>query len=180
MTGSQDPAAGGERLMAGHADHERVIETLTGALMQSRLTRDELDARASRALAALTAGTPAGTGPASPPVPARGRPLARAAAGSGGCVVIAFAAMRFFERAEPGGPDPAPYHSLALPCLFVALAAVVAALFIVGYGVGATVEQRRSRRRLPPPPGPGGRARVVRVADDAGGSGAGGADVVAW
>ena len=180
MTGSQDPAAGGERLMAGHADHERVIETLTGALMQSRLTRDELDARASRALAALTAGTPAGTGPASPPVPARGRPLARAAAGSGGCLVIAAAAVRLVSLADPGAtPGPIP-KSWAFPCILVAIAAVVAALFIVGYGVGATVEQRRSRRRLPPPPGPGGRARVVRVADDAGGSGAGGADVVAW
>ena len=181
MTAPQDPvAAGGDRLMAGHADLEQVIEALKDALVQSRLTRDELGARAARALAALTADIPAEAGPARPPAPARRRTLARAAAGSGGCLVIAFAATRFFELAEPGGPDPAPYHSLALPCFFVAIAFVVAALFILGYGVGTSIEQRRSRRQLPPRPAPGGRAQVLRVTKDADRGGAGGADVAAW
>jgi hypothetical protein len=53
MTGPQDPAtAGGDRLLAGHADREQVIETLKDAFVAGRLTRDELDARAGQALAA--------------------------------------------------------------------------------------------------------------------------------
>ena len=113
MTGPQDPAADGDRPMADRADREQVIEALKDALVQGRLTRDQLSARAGRALAALTTDIPAEAGPGAPACPARRRPLARAAAGSGGCVVIAFAAMRLFGLAESGGPDPAPYHSWA-------------------------------------------------------------------
>ncbi|MBV9205672.1 MAG: hypothetical protein JO037_09800 [Actinobacteria bacterium] len=184
MTGPQDPAAGGDRLMAGHADHEQVIEALKNALVQSRLTRDELDARAVRALAALTADTPAEAGPPSPPAPAPRRPLARAAAGSGGCLIIAFAAVWFAGHLDnPFGASPYFYadQSWIPVCFAVAFAAVVAALFILGYVVGASIEQRRSRRQRPPRPGPGGgHAGVLRVTDDAGGDGACGADVVAW
>ena len=55
MTGPQDPAAAGrDRLRAGHADREQVIGTLKDAFVQGRLTRDELDARAGRALSART------------------------------------------------------------------------------------------------------------------------------
>ena len=55
MTGPQDPAAaGGDRIRAGHADREQVIETLKTAFVQGRLTRDELGVRAGRALAART------------------------------------------------------------------------------------------------------------------------------
>jgi hypothetical protein len=55
MTGPEDPAAAGrDRLRAGHADREQVIGTLKDAFVQGRLTRDELDARAGRALAART------------------------------------------------------------------------------------------------------------------------------
>jgi Domain of unknown function (DUF1707) len=172
MTGPHDPAAaGGDRLRAGHADREQVIETLKDAFVHGRLTRDELDARAGRALAArtcaelaaLTADIPpapvaAGAGPARPPAPARRWPLARAAAGSGGCLVIAAAAVRLAGLADPGPPGPTPYHSFAPLCFLVALAAVLAALGIVIHGVGTAVEQRRSRRQLPPGPGPGGRA----------------------
>jgi hypothetical protein len=70
MTGPQDPAAAGrDRLRAGHADREQVIDTLKTAFVHGRLTRDELDARAGRALvartyadlAALTADIPAGS-----------------------------------------------------------------------------------------------------------------------
>ena len=54
-TGPQDPAAAGRgRLRAGHADREQVIEALKDAFVQGRLTRDELDARAGRALSART------------------------------------------------------------------------------------------------------------------------------
>jgi len=71
MTGPQDqPGAGGrDRIRAGHADREQVIETLKTAFVDGRLTRDELDVRAGRALAARTY---AGRWP--------GRPASRASA----------------------------------------------------------------------------------------------------
>jgi hypothetical protein len=167
MAGPQDPAtAGGDRLRAGHADREQVIEALKDAFVHGRLTKDELDTRAGQALAArtyadlavLTADippAPARAAPPRPPAPARRRPLVRAAAGSGGCLVIAFAAMQVAERADPGNTPGTLPGSLAFPSFLVANAAVVAALFIVIYGVVIAVEQRRSRRQLPPSPGPG-------------------------
>jgi Domain of unknown function (DUF1707) len=68
MTGPQDPAAAGrDRLRAGHADREQVIEALKAAFVQGMLAKDEFDARVGQALAsrtyadlaALTAGEPA-------------------------------------------------------------------------------------------------------------------------
>jgi hypothetical protein len=57
MAGPHDPAAGGgDRLRAGHADRERVIEALKVAFVQGRLTRGELDTRAGEALSARTRG----------------------------------------------------------------------------------------------------------------------------
>jgi len=172
MTGPQDPAAGGDRLRAGRADREQVIEILKDAFVQGRLDRDELDARAGRALAArtyadlaaLTADIPpapaaarpaaARPGAARPPAPARRRPLARAAAGAGGCLVIAVAAVRVVSLADPGAtPGPIP-KVFAFPSLVVAFSAVVAALLILVFGAAAAVEQRRSRRPPLPPPGP--------------------------
>lgn len=184
MTVPQDPAAaGGDRLMAGQADLERVAEMLKDALMQTRLTRNELGARAARALTALTADIPAETGSASPvpPAPARRRPLIRAVVGSGGGLVIAFGAVRLaVAAADPGVTPGSIPSSWAIPCLLVAIAAVVAALFILGYGVGASIEQRRSGRQSPPRAEQGGRAPWLRVTDNADGGGAGGPDVVAW
>ena len=78
MTGPQDPAAvGRDRLRAGHADRDQVIETLKIAFVHGRLTKDELDERVARALvpqtyaelAALTDDLPAGLTPAAPPRP---------------------------------------------------------------------------------------------------------------
>ena len=101
MTGPEDQAAAGrDRLRVSHADRERAIETLKDAFVQGRVTRDELDARADRVLAArtyadlaaLTADVPAAdipagpaaAAPARPPTPVRHRqPLVRAAAGVG-------------------------------------------------------------------------------------------------
>ena len=91
MTAPQDPAAaGGDRLRAAHADREQVIEALKDAFVQGRLTRDELDTRAGRALAAptyadlasLTADIPAE--PAAAGVGAPAGPGAPPAAGQGG------------------------------------------------------------------------------------------------
>ncbi len=186
MTGPQDPAAAGrDRLRAGPADREQVIEALKTAFVRGQLTRDELDTRAGQALAArtcaelaaLTAGIPGGpaaAGPTRPPTrvrrrpptrvrrrpPARvrRRPLARAAAGSGGCLVIAFAAVWVAANIlDPNGLGN-PYHPWSRLCLLVAFAAVGAALCILGHGVATSVEQRRSRRQRPPRPGPGGHA----------------------
>jgi hypothetical protein len=170
MAGPQDPAAaGGDRLRAGHADREQAIEALKAAFVQGRLTRAELDTRAGRALsartyadlAALTADIPAApfdppaAGPARPSAPARRRPLARAAAGSGGCLVIAVAATKIAFHLDPGA-TPTPYDSWAVYFVLIALAAVFTALGILVLGVAASVVQRRSRRQLPP--GPGGHA----------------------
>jgi hypothetical protein len=160
MAGPEDPAAAGrDRLRAGHADREQVIEALKDAFVQGRLTRDELDVRAGRALAgrtraelaALTADIPAfpaaaAAGPARPPAPApvRYRPLARAAAGSGICLLIAAAAVRIAFLLNPDGPGPSPHHSGGPLCLTVAVCAVFTALGIFIHGVGAAVEQRQS------------------------------------
>jgi len=169
-TGPQDPAAAaGDRLRAGHADREQVIETLKDAFVHGRLTRDELDVRTGEALtartraglAALTADIPAEPAAARlacPSAPARRRPLARAAAGSGGCLVIAAAAVRVVDLADPGNTPGSIPKFWAFPCFFVALAAVVAAICIMGIGVVISLEQRRPRRQPPPRPGPGGHA----------------------
>jgi len=162
MTGPEDPAAAGrDQLRAGHADREQVIEALKDAFVQGRLTRDELDVRAGQALAArtraelagLTADIPDGPAaawPARPPAPASvRRPLARAAAGSGICLVIAAAAVRVAFLVDSDGPGPNPHQSWAPLCLTVAYLAVLTALGIFIHGVGTAVEQRRSRRQLP-------------------------------
>jgi hypothetical protein len=167
MTGPEDPAvAGRDRLRAGYADREQVIETLKDAFVHGRLTRDELGARVGQALAARTRAElaaltadiptadipvgPAGAGPACPSAPARRRPLLRATAASGGCLAIAFAAV--WVAANILDPDGLgnPYHPWSRLCLFVAVFAVVTALGIMINGVGTAVEQRRSRRQLPP------------------------------
>jgi hypothetical protein len=167
MTGSQDPAAAGrDQFRAGHADRERVIEALKAAFVRGQLTRDELGMRAGQALAACTGAElaaltadipgglvsagPAAAGPARRPAPVRRRPLARAAAGAGGCLGIAFAAV--WLAADVLDPDGLgnPYHPWSLLCLVGALSAVGTALYIVTNAVATSVEQRRSRR--PPPP----------------------------
>jgi hypothetical protein len=161
MTGPQDPAAAGrDRLRASHADREQVIEALKAAFVRGQLTRDELGtrtgqalvARAGAELAALTADIPgpAAAAPARRPTPVRHRPLARAAAGAGGCLGIAFAAVWLAaDVLDPNGLGN-PHHPWSLLCLVVALSAVGTALHIVLNGVATSVEQRRSRR-LPPP-----------------------------
>ncbi len=172
MTGPQDPAAAGRgRLRAGHADREQAIDTLKAAFVHGQLTRDELDARTGQALAArtyadlaaLTADIPPrppAARPAHTPAPARRRPLARAAAKSGVCLIIAAAATWVLILLVAGdghyhgipGANP-PYEGLAFLPFLLAFAAVGAAIGILGSAVVTSREQRRSRGQLPPPPG---------------------------
>jgi hypothetical protein len=161
-------AAGRGPMRASHADREQVIEALKDAFAHSRLTKDELDARAGRALAArtcaelaaLTAGLPparAASGPALPLAPVRRRPLARAAARSGGCLALAAAAVGASFILDPGGPGAdRPWAGLMV---LLAQYAAIAAVWILWSGVTTSVQQRRSGRQLPPRPGPGGHAR---------------------
>jgi hypothetical protein len=156
MTGPRDQAAGGDRLRAGHADREQVIEALKAAFVDRRLTKAELGARVGQALsewtcadlAALTADIPAApvdqpaAAMARPSSPERRRPLARAAAGSGICMVVAAAAMKIHAQLDPGN-TPTPYDSKYF--FLIAVAAVVTALGILVHGVGTCVENRRSR-----------------------------------
>ena len=170
-TGPQDPAAGRDQLRAGHADREQVIDALKTAFVDGRLTKNELAARTGRALAArtyadlaaLTAGLPvepaaAQSGPARPPAPAIRRPLAKAAAISGACLVVAAAAVLIGAHLAERGSGPSPDHPLVKGLFLLALVAVMTALLTVGLGGVASIEQRRSRRQLPPPSGPGGQA----------------------
>ncbi len=168
-------AAGRGPMRASHADREQVIEALKDAFAYGRLTRDELDARAGRALAArtcaelaaLTAGIPparAASGPARPlvpvrrrPLPVRRRPLARAAARSGGCLSLAAAAVGASFILDPGGPGAdRPWAGLMV---LLAQYAVIAGVWILWSGVATSVQQRRSGRQLPPRPGRRGHAR---------------------
>ena len=170
MTGPQDPAtAGRDRLRAGHADREQAIEALKDAFVHGRLTRDEFGTRAGQALAARTYAdlaavtadippAPVPAAPARPPARARRRPLARAAAQSGSCLIIAFASVVFGGTVLDPDTGPKPYYSWAPLSLLVAYFAALAALGFLVLGVATSVEQRRSRGQLPLRPGPGGHA----------------------
>ena len=159
------------RTTAGHADREQAIDTLKTAFVHGQLTKDELDARAGRALAARTyadlAAVTAGIPPARPqpgrcahrPRSAAGRWPGRPA-GSGVCLIIAAAAawVFFLLVADDGhyhgipGANPS-YESWAPLAFVLGFTAVCTAIGIFGSAVVASLEQRRSRRQLPPRPG---------------------------
>jgi hypothetical protein len=156
---------GSAPLWVGHADREQAIDTLKEAFVRGRLTKEELDERAGRALvarnhvdlAALTDDIPpslVGVRPGHPPVPARRRPLVRAAAASGICLIIMAAAMRLGQIVDPGA-TPTPYDSFGAPLFLIAMFSAFAAVGIFAFGVAAAVEQRRSRSEPPPPSGTG-------------------------
>jgi Domain of unknown function (DUF1707) len=150
-----------------------VVGTLKAAFVAGMLAKDEFDLRVGQAfasrtyadLAALTTDLPAGlaaAAPARPPAPARRRPMARAAARSGGCLVIAAAAVWGAGILDPGPfarSTAGPPGVLSPGLMFViALYAVLAALGFLLVGMANSSEQRRSRGQLPPRPGPGGHA----------------------
>jgi DUF1707 SHOCT-like domain len=181
MTGPQDPAvAGGNRLRAGHADREQVIEVLKDAFVHGRLTTDELDLRVSQALssqtyaelAALTADIPAGPATAMSPAPARaqgGKPVLRP-----GPVIKAATALyagvwvyaSFFPHGE-GANGPAMFVTLTFVGGFVYL-------IILAMCVGQAVALRREQRSGGQPPrrpaaGAGGQASPCLPSADPGG-----------
>ena len=177
MAGPRDDmaagAAGRGRMRASHADREQVIEVLKDAFVVGQLTKEELDARAGRALAARTwaelaaltadiASARAASGPTRPLVPSRRRPLARAVARSGGCLALAAAAVWASFILDPGGPGAD--RTWAGLMLLVAQYAAIAGVWILWSGVAASVQQRRSGRQLPPRPGPGGHALAAGAA----------------
>jgi hypothetical protein len=172
MAGPGD-LAGDSWLRVSHADRDRVVATLQDAFVAGMLTRDELDTRVSRALAARTRGDLAGLTGDLPPVPAgmgrpagtgvtagaaapalRRRPLARASAQAACCLVFAFCMVVIAGQFDPGGPGPDPHHGMVKPFLALAFASVVAAFGLMATGVASAVEQRSDRRRaaagLPP------------------------------
>lgn len=135
--------------------------------MQDRLTRDELDVRAGRALTArtraeLTALTadipalPAAAGPplVRPPAPARPslvqrRPVVWAVTGSGSCLAIAFGLIMFAANVlDPNGLGN-PHHPWSMLCGLVAFVALLTGLGIFIHGMGTAEEQRRARKKLP-------------------------------
>jgi Domain of unknown function (DUF1707) len=131
-------------MRASHADREQVVDALKDAFVHGRLTKDELDTRTGRALAArtyadldaATADIPsalAASGPTRPLVPARHRPLARAAARSGGCLALAAAAVWASLILDPGGPGlDRPWAGLML---MLAQCAIIAGVCILWSGV---------------------------------------------
>lgn len=194
MAGPQDPAGVGRGLLrVGHADREQAIDTLKDAFTQGRLTRDELDARTEQALAARTyaeldavtadipgasrldglpaSPVPARAGVAGPPALAGLWPLASAAVKSGGLVFVAFAIAysgNMIDNSNPNGYGPGPHHGWTRLLLLLSLTLMITAVVILGRGVTASVEQRRSRRQLPPRPGQGGQAPQVQQAGQVG------------
>jgi hypothetical protein len=152
-----NPAAAGRgRLRAGHADRYQVIETLKTAFVYGRITKSEFDTRTGQALtartfadlAALTTDIPSSlpeAGLARPPALAHRRPLARAAAKSGLCLVIAVAAV-WIGALLPSSPSSDP----GAPFLAVALAAVITAFGILANGVATSLERRVTPRQPPP------------------------------
>jgi hypothetical protein len=154
--GDESAAAGRDRLRPGHADREQVIEALKDAFVQGRLTRDELGARAGRALAARTYAdlaavtadippAPAAARPARPPALARRRPLARAAAKSGICLIIAVPAFWVAGYTDPFGPWRGMMVALFVCALWTAIG-------IMGYALFTAWDQKSPRRQLPPRP----------------------------
>ena len=167
-TGPQDPASSRDRLRAGHADRDLVIEALKTAFVDGRLTKTELAGRTGLALtartyadlAAVTADIPAEStvaepapaesaaavpGPGRAPVPAVSRPVAKAAVISGMCLAIAGAAIEIGAHIDPNVPGPNPHHAWVAACFSLALGAVIMAAFTVLLGAAVAIEQRRSR-----------------------------------
>jgi len=145
-------AAGRGPMRASHADREQVIEALKDAFVHGRLTKDELDTRAGRALAArtcaelaaLTADLP---GPASTqpvPKPARAQPpqpAGKAVRWAAFGLIIPALLTATFAVPDPTPTDNQPIGKiLSLITLIYLIAWLVAGAQMLG-----TWHQQRSR-----------------------------------
>lgn len=164
------PSAG--HMRASRADREQAIDVLKIAFVQDRLTKDELDARVGRALAArtyadldaLTADIPAGPGRARSPVPAaaaqarraaalaRNRPAKRAVRSG----LAGVSAIGLGISIAAGVASGSPVLAVALLVFSVFLAAVAAGAAASIWAVVAWLEAHLQRRPggTPPPPSP--------------------------
>jgi hypothetical protein len=167
ITGSDEEAGAGDgRLRAADADREHVIDLLKAAFVAGRLTKDELGARAGRALTAqtyaelavLTDDIPAGPPAASPPRPSarpRSRPkrprrVRNAAVGSVSSVTVGFLSFCYGASLDD--------HTTLL-FLYLTLLSLITAAGIMGYGILTAVAARRPGAQLPPRTGQGQRGR---------------------
>ena len=162
MAGPGD-LAGDSWLRVGHADRDRVVVSLQDAFVAGMLTRDELDVRVGRALAARTRGDLAALTSDLPPVPAgmgrpaasagaaaqagHGRPLVRASAQAASCLVLTFCMVAIAGHFDPGGPGPNPEHGLAKPFLILAMVFLITAFGALAIGVANAAEQRSAQQR---------------------------------
>jgi Domain of unknown function (DUF1707) len=186
MTEPQDPAtAGGDRLRAGHADREQVIETLKNAFMQGRLTGEELGARTGQVLAARTyaelaavtadipgaprldgssalaraeVASPSALARAEVPGPsglARRWPLARASVKSGGFLVIAAVVVQSGNIIANGDYGPATASYQGWIRVLNVLALALVVTAVVILGRGVAASVKQRRSRKQLRPGPG-------------------------
>ena len=159
-SGAAPGALGRGHLRASHADREQVIGLLKIAFVQGRLSKDELDARLAKTLAArtyadlalLTADLPAGLIAARPPgEPARPGPRPTVGKVVAGAALIvpppAMVAVTLLTRSD------LLVVPTALVVMFFFMAWVVA-----GAQVLANWHDNRSRRQLPPQRAQRGRA----------------------
>ncbi len=184
MAGPGDEMAAAEGrghgdLRASHADREQAVELLKVAFVQSRLDKDELDARVGQALtartytelAAVTADLPAAPTAAKLPQPGGakseaqvlrpGAVLAAATAIYAGAWLLAF----FLPRTSEG--DPMAGANLVVLTTF---AYSIALVFAVGR-ILTDWQDKRSGSQQPrgPAPGPGGQASRCPPAGGPGG-----------
>ena len=159
--GDQQPLPERGLLRASHADREHVVDKLKDAFVDGRLTKDELDLRAGRALASrtyadlatLTADLPAGLTPAglTPARPARKPARARRPVNkpvkwvAGGFIIPAMLAITVVVAARTGS-DPAVQSLLGATFLYFW------AWLVAGAQMLHTWHENRSRGQLPPRP----------------------------
>jgi hypothetical protein len=147
------------RLRASHADRDQAIDKLKAAFVQGRLTKDELETRATRAfsartyadLSALTADLPVeppAAKPPSPPSPAQPRrpvhPSIKVGAGALALVTTAWIIVAIVTGAPAGF-----FVGTLLIIVFGIPAATVVALPILAV---LEIEARRSKRPGSHPP----------------------------
>jgi len=164
--------AGRGHLRASHADREHVLDTLKDAFVQGRLTKDEFDLRADRALAsrthadlaALTADLPERSPIAQPtPEVIRARPVATTVK-NGARVIAATTVLTggVWAGALVSQADVQALGLLVWSFTFLWLGIVI----LVGSVMLESRRQDHSGRQLPPASGPGGLAPAHTVSGD--------------